>query len=194
MYCGKLEESLKYARMGIEEEPEYPWTWLQIAKLESHFGNKKGALEAVKQGLDLVPDDYEFITLQREITEGATLEQMEYHWIDPYFDYNLQEGLDDEAEAKMQSISCILVDAEGLAKFKEIFDTEDTDWVKDSPYCSFHYIVGETEVELVFCMNEAGLSKLQKEWLIAQKECLDEGKWLNMPGPEGETDVYKRQQ
>ena len=189
MYCGKLEESLKYARMGIEEEPEYPWTWLQIAKLESHFGNKKGALEAVKQGLDLVPDDYEFITLQREITEGATLEQMEYHWIDPYFDYNLQEGLDDEAEAKMQSISCILVDAEGLAKFKEIFDTEDTDWVKDSPYCSFHYIVGETEVELVFCMNEAGLSKLKKEWLIAQKECLDEGKWLNMPGPEGETGV-----
>lgn len=53
----------------------------------------------------------------------------------------------------------------------------------------FRYIVGETEVELVFCMNEAGLSKLKKEWLIAQKECLDEGKWLNMPGPEGETGV-----
>ena len=54
-----------------------PWTWLQIAKLESHFGNKEGALEAVKQGLDLVPDDYEFITLQREITEGDVYKRQE---------------------------------------------------------------------------------------------------------------------
>ena len=38
-----------------EEEPDYPWIWLQVGKLRSHFGNKTGALEAVAHGLTLEP-------------------------------------------------------------------------------------------------------------------------------------------
>ena len=60
MYCGKLEEALQYAEKGAEEEPDYPWIWLQVGKLRAHFGDKDGALKAAKQGLQLVPDDYEF--------------------------------------------------------------------------------------------------------------------------------------
>ena len=48
--------------------------------MRAHFGDKAGALGAVKQGLKLEPGDYEFLTLKREIEQGVPLEQMEYHW------------------------------------------------------------------------------------------------------------------
>ena len=82
MYCGQLEEALNYAEKGIQEEPDYPWICLPPANF-SHFGDKVGALDAVAHGLDLEPGDYEFLTLKKEIEEGAPLEQMEYHWINP---------------------------------------------------------------------------------------------------------------
>ena len=82
MYCGRLEEAREYAEQGAREEPDYPWIWLQVGKLRAHFGDTAGALDAVTQGLALEPGDYEFLTLEKEVKAGATLEQMEYHWID----------------------------------------------------------------------------------------------------------------
>lgn len=73
MYCGRLEEALNYAEKGIQEEPDYPWIWLQAGKLRSHFGDKAGALEAVAHGLALEPDDYEFLTLKKKL-------KMAHHW------------------------------------------------------------------------------------------------------------------
>lgn len=73
MYCGRLEEALNYAEKGIQEEPGYPWIWLQAGKLRSHFGDKAGALEAVAHGLALEPDDYEFLTLKKKL-------KMAHHW------------------------------------------------------------------------------------------------------------------
>jgi hypothetical protein len=98
MYCGRLEEALEYAERGALEEPDYPWIWLHLGKLRAHFGDKSGALDAVKQGLKLEPGDYEFLTLKKEIKAGATLEQMEYHWINPDADQTLQRGLDENAD------------------------------------------------------------------------------------------------
>ena len=98
MYCGRLEEALEYAERGALEEPDYPWIWLQVGKLRAHFGDQAGALVAVEQGLKLEPGDYEFLTLQEEIKAGATLEQMEYHWINPDADQTLQRGLDENAK------------------------------------------------------------------------------------------------
>ena len=40
MYCGQLEEALDYAERGVQEEPEYPWIWLQAGRLRAHFGDK----------------------------------------------------------------------------------------------------------------------------------------------------------
>ena len=51
LYCGRLEEALRYAEQGVREEPDYPWGWLQLGKLRSHFGDRAGALEAVERGL-----------------------------------------------------------------------------------------------------------------------------------------------
>ena len=105
MYCGQLEEALDYAERGVQEEPEYPWIWLQAGRLRAHFGDKAGALDAVKHGLTLEPGDHEFLTLKKEIKAGATLEQMDYHWINPDADRTLQQGLDADADDKQRAIS-----------------------------------------------------------------------------------------
>lgn len=185
MYCGRLEEALEYAERGAKEEPDYPWIWLQVGKLRAHFGDKSGALDAVKQGLKLEPGDYEFLTLKKEIKAGATLEQMEYHWINPDADQTLQRGLDENADDKQCAIACIRVDEAGLAEFYELFHPERYSYKKNSPCCEFQYPVKEHLVELSFRMNEAGLSKMGADWLRQLKERLDSGEWLTHT-PEGE--------
>ena len=185
MYCGRLEEALEYAERGAKEEPDYPWIWLQVGKLRAHFGDKSGALDAVKQGLKLEPGDYEFLTLKKEIKAGATLEQMEYHWINPDADRTLQQGLDEDADDKQCAIACIRVDEAGLAEFYELFHPERYSYKKNSPCCEFQYPVKEHLVELSFRMNEAGLSKMGTDWLRQLKERLDSGEWLTHT-PEGE--------
>ncbi len=185
IYCGRLEEAKEAIERGVQEEPGYPWGWLQAGKLRAHFGDRAGALEAVKQGLRLVPGDYEFLTLRKEIQAGATLEQMEYHWINPDADRQLQSGLAEDADAKQRVISCITTDGEGLARFTALFQPDPAEYTKDAPYCSFPYAVQGQQMELVFQMNQAGLSKLRYDWLKTQKERLDSGRWLSIPLPPG---------
>ena len=124
MYCGRLEEALNYAEKGAQEEPDYPWVWLQVGKLRAHFGDQAGALDAVKQGLKLEPGDYEFLTLKKEIKAGATLEQMEYHWINPGADQMLHQGQDKDADDKQRALACIRVNEAGLDEFYELFSPE----------------------------------------------------------------------
>ena len=184
-YCGRLEEAHKYAELGAKEEPDYPWIWLQVGKLRSHFGDKDGALEAAEHGLMLEPGDYEFLTLQNEIKAGATLEQMEYHWINPDADRKLQEGIDTDADEKQLSISCITTSEAGLEYFNQLFRPDPSDYTKNDPYCRFHYHISGQEIELIFLMNEAGVSKLKPDWLRTQKEQLDSGAWMTAPNGEG---------
>ena len=185
MYCGQLEEALNYAEKGIQEEPDYPWIWLQAGKLRSHFGDKVGALDAVAHGLDLEPGDYEFLTLKKEIEEGAPLEQMEYHWINPDADQNLQQGLDEDADDKQRSISCITVNKEGLEGFWEIFGPKPEQYMPNAPFTQFPYTVNDHTVELVFQMTEGGMSKLHKAWLKQLKAWLQDELWLERKHPDG---------
>ena len=191
MYCGRLEEARDFAERGLREEPDYPWGWLQAAKLRAYFGDRAGALAAVEQGLALEPGDYEFLTLRQEIREGASLEQMEYHWINPSADRRLQEGLDQDADEKQRAISCITTDAEGLKRFFAIFRPDPEDYEGNAPYCVFHRTVQGRRVEVVFRMNEAGLSKLRADWLQTQRDRLDSGRWLTLPMEEGEAGVLE---
>ena len=192
MYCGRLDDALRMAEKGAQEEPDYPWTYLQLGKLRAHFGDRDGALDAVQKGLALVPDDHEFLTLAREIEESATIEQMSCHWIDPTFDEELQgaaasektlglrDGVDADGEMyeKQRAIACITKNEAGLAYFKQLFRPDPQDYERDAPFCSFHYTVDGTPIKLVFRMNEAGLSKRDPAWLRTQKERLDDGRWL----------------
>ncbi len=183
MYCGRLEEAQSYAEKGIQEEPDYPWIWLQVGKLRSHFGNKAGALEAVAHGLALEPGDYEFLTLKKEIEAGEPLERMEYHWINPDADQTLQQGLDSDADNKQRSISCMIVDREGLEHFWSIFGPKPERYVPNAPYTQFPYTVNGCLVDLVFQMNEAGMSKLNPDWLKQLKGWLQ--KWLERTHSDG---------
>ena len=185
MYCGQLEEALNYAQKGIQEEPDYPWTWLQAGKLRSHFGNKTGALEAAAHGLALEPGDYEFLTLKREIEHGAPLEQMEYHWINPDADQMLQQGLDADADDKQRAISCMTVSEEGLDRFWSIFGPKPEQYTPNAPYTQFPYTGNDCRVDLVFQMNEAGMSKLAPDWLEQLKGWLQSGQWLERAHPDG---------
>ena len=185
MYCGRLEEALDYAEKGIREEPDYPWIWLQAAKLRSHSGDKAGALEAVAHGLKLEPGDHEFPTLKGEIEAGEPLERMEYHWIDPGADRNLQQGLDEDADEKQRSISCITVNREGLERFWNIFGPKPEQYAPDGPFTQFPYIVNGQTFDLVFQMNEAGMSSLSADWLERLAGWLKEGRWLERNHPDG---------
>ena len=187
MYCGRLEEAHSYAEKGAQEEPDYPWIWLQVGKLRAHFGDKAGALDAVRQGLKLEPGDYEFLTLEKEIKAGATLEQMEYHWINPDADQQLQQGQGQDVDDKQRALACIRVDEAGLAEFYGLFHPERYGYEKNAPCCEFRYPVKGHLVELSFRMSEAGLSKMGTDWLRQLKERLDSGEWLtHIPAEETE--------
>ena len=199
MYCGRLEDALRYAEQGAREEPDYPWIYLELGKLRAHFGDRDGALDAVAKGLALVPDDHEFLTLEREIEEGATIEQMSYHWIDPDFDRDLQEATvtgaeigqqgdrnpDDDMYEKQRAISCMTVNEAGLAYFRQLFRPDPKNYERNAPYCSFDYPVQDAHIRLVFHMNEAGLSKRSPAWLRTQKERLDDGHWAHRTDEQG---------
>ena len=162
-YCSRLEEALVYARKGVELDPGYVWGYLQYAKLLSHFGKQQEALAAVDRGLELEPGDYEFTTLRREILEGRTLEEMEFHWIDPGCDAVLQAGEDESEAEKRQSIAGICCDPENLAAIKEVLSP--IGWEADAPYCTFRLPYQGGSLLGRFFLNEAALSKVPLPWV-----------------------------
>ena len=163
MYCGRLEEARHYAETGVALDPAYPWGWLEVGKLRAHFGDQAGALEAVARGLELVPGDYEFTTLRREILEGRTLEEMEFHWIDPGCDAVLQAGEDESEAEKRQSIAGICCDPENLAAIKGVLSP--IGWEADAPYCTFRLPYQGGSLLGRFFLNEAALSKFPLPWV-----------------------------
>lgn len=179
MYCGRLGEAREYAERGTREEPDYPWIWLQAAKLRAHFGDRAGAMDAVERGLELVPGDYEFETLAGEIAAGAGIERFEYHWIDPASDARLQAGEDPGAEEKLRTVECIVTDPEGAERFRGMFDHEDGTWEEDNPYCSFHTEVRGCGFQVLFRMNIAAISKLDGKWMEALRSRMMGGTWTS---------------
>lgn len=185
MYCGQLEKAREYAERGAAEEPEYPWIWLQVGKLRKHFQDREGALAAAAKGLQLVPDDYEFLNLRREIMEDASLERMIFHWINPEFDKELQAGKDENFDFKYRTISCVVLRPDKLEQVKSLFRF--SSWKTDGPYCSGIYQLPGRTVEFVFAMNEAGVSNMNYYWLKLQKASADSGSWNEYRLEDGST-------
>lgn len=163
VYCSRLEEALAYAERGVAEEPDYPWGWLQLGRLRSHFGDRAGALEAARRGLALVPGDHEFLTLEEDIRQGRDLAQMEFHWIDPDSDRALQREESPEIADKRRAVACILRDEGNLAAIKALLAP--AEWEADAPFCTFTIPYGAGTLLGRFCMNEAALSKLPLSWV-----------------------------
>ncbi len=173
-YCGKLEQAKQYAEKGVLEEPQYPWGWLHLANLRSHFGEQIGALQANARGLALLPDDYEFTRQREELQKGYTLEQLEHHYIGQESDEALQAGTIDEEESrsKLEAIAGIVCDEDQLQKIKDLLQVED--WRQDVPYCLFTFWQGNQSYAGIFCMNAAAVSKIDLNWLQKQLETLPE--------------------
>ena len=171
MYCGKLEQALVYAERGAKEEPDYPWIWLQLAKLRSHFNDREGALSANDAGLALVPGDYEFLRQEEEIKEGCTLEQLLNHYIYENDDQDLMDGVLDNTE-KLSAIAGVVCDQDGLRRVKETLRLEN--WAADTPFCSCRFPYDDRMIIGVFEMNEAAVSKLSPAWLRETIDSLPE--------------------
>lgn len=81
MYLRKFDEALKYSILGTEIEPEYPWGWLQLARLYYKFKKIDEAYKSIENGLKLVPNDYEFLTLKDDIANKRSFGIAVSHYI-----------------------------------------------------------------------------------------------------------------
>lgn len=86
LFLKKYESALKYCKQAAENDPEYPWGWLLLAKMYYKFNEKEKAFEAIEAGLKLVPNDYEFTTLKKEIEAGESFAKIINHYIDEEYD------------------------------------------------------------------------------------------------------------
>ena len=176
-HTGRLDEALKVAEEGVLAEPDYPWGWLHLGKLRAHFGDKVGALVAAAKGLDLVPDDPEFLQLQEEIEVGVPLPVMLCHYIDPESDaelQNLQMDLQPVLE-KQLALTCLIKDPKGFEVVKNAFNIDGLQEEPDAPAClsaEVPFSVGL--IHVVFRMNEAGFSHLAPTWVKHFKDALEE--------------------
>ena len=132
-------------KQGAREEPDYPWIWLQLGKLRSHFGDRAGALAATDRGLELVPGDYEFTTLRQEIEREPPSRRWSTTGFTPTPICCSRNGLDENSDSKLQAISCINTDPAGLERFMELFAPGPDTFTVDSPYCSFPYTGAGTD-------------------------------------------------
>lgn len=86
MYNRKYLKSYDYAKKCAVADPDYPWGYLQLARISYKLGKTDEALNAVEKGLELVPGDYEFATTKKEIEEKRPFREMLGHYIDPEAD------------------------------------------------------------------------------------------------------------
>lgn len=160
MYCGRPGMALEYCERGVREEPDYPWTWLTLGRLRAHFGDVRGAEAAVSRGLELVPEDHEFLTLCDDIARGATIEEMEMHFIDPESDALLNSGASDvEYMMKRIAVQGIVCDRPALERLRSELGVRA--WSPDHPYCTYLMDYGGGAVVVTLMMNEAYLSKVE---------------------------------
>lgn len=63
----KYEEALKYFILGTEVDSTYPWNWLELGRMYYKFGELDNVYKCIEKGLELVPNDYEFLTLKDDV-------------------------------------------------------------------------------------------------------------------------------
>ena len=100
VYLRRYDEALEHSRLGTKVEPDYPWGWLQLGRLCYKYNLLDEAFRAIDKGLELVPNDYEFLTLKDDIENDRGYAYTNYHYINEEVDKNYQNKLldiDDES-------------------------------------------------------------------------------------------------
>lgn len=116
LFLKKYDLALKYCKQAVENDPEYPWGWLLLAKMYYKFNEKEKAFEAIEAGLKLVPDDYEFTTLKKEIEAGESFAKIINHYIDEEYDKSRED--EDRLERLEKEIAEYRKRYEGKSKQK----------------------------------------------------------------------------
>lgn len=170
IYCSDLEKAYEYAKKGVQEEEDYPWGWLNLAKLQYYFGKKDEARISIKKGLSLVPDDYEFKVLLKEIEENCSFEEMICHYIKPEDDkiFHDKKMNKQHLKEKMQAVDGVICHEESLEKIKNIIGG--FNWQENNPYCSCFINIKDKNIKIIFTMNRAMLSKINIDWLTREYE------------------------
>ena len=163
MYCGKPRLAMEYLSRGIEKEPDYPWNYLTLGRLKSHYGDTEGAEKLAQKGLELVPDDPEFIALIEGIRDGTPFEEMEMRFPEDPETPGVEasefcSGDGARSAARSEAIRGIFVDEKSLASIKKTLDPQG--WIADHPYCTFMKEIRGRQCLITLAMNEAYLSKM----------------------------------
>ena len=95
VYLRRFDEALEYSRLGTKVDPTYPWGWLQLGRLCYKYNLLDEAFNAIDKGLELVPNDYEFLTLKDDIENDRGYAYANSHYIDEETDKNSKERLID---------------------------------------------------------------------------------------------------
>lgn len=90
----KYEEALKYFLIGTEVDATYPWNWLELGRLYYKFGELDKVYKCIKKGLELVPNDYEFLTLKDDVKNDRGYFYSINHYINEEVDKTEDRGLD----------------------------------------------------------------------------------------------------
>lgn len=93
VYLRRYEEALEYSRHGVQVQPDYPWGYLQLGRLCYKFNLIDEAYNAIEKGLELVPDDYEFLTLKDDIENNRGFAYTVSHYIDEETDKTYEKRL-----------------------------------------------------------------------------------------------------
>lgn len=101
VYLRRFEEALEYSRLGTKVEPDYPWGWLQLGRLCYKFNLLDEAFNAIEEGLKLVPNDYEFLTLKDDIENDRGYAYTNSHYINEEYDKSTEKRLIDIDDDKL---------------------------------------------------------------------------------------------
>lgn len=101
VYFRRFEEALEYSRLGTEVESDYPWGWLQLGRLCYKFNLLDEAFNAIEEGLKLVPNDYEFLTLKDDIENDRGYAYANSHYINEEYDKSSEKRLIDIDDDKL---------------------------------------------------------------------------------------------
>lgn len=161
MYCGRPAMALEYSERGVGENQGYAPAWLTLGRLRSHFGNRRGAEEAVSKGLAVSPGDRRFLDLAEDVSRGASIEEMELR------EYRASPGPGptDEDPFRRLAVDGIVCDRSTLEMMKASLGV--TGWSADHPYCTYLSDHSNGSVVVTLMMSEAQLSKVDPSRITA---------------------------
>ena len=130
VYLRRFEEALEYCKKSVEINPDFVWTWLELAKISYKFGLLDEAYKAIETGLQLKPNEYTFLTLKDDIDNNRGFAFCLTHYVDEEADKDEdREGLLNIEDEKLYNeflnrseLEKEIIILDELGKFKEIID------------------------------------------------------------------------